>query len=102
MCHLCKKVYILSRYRTVALQVQPQLGEQLAKRAAVVILYWLKIQERKMIMESHGNLSLLLPALQQLFMKVCRLSVLIHKTRLPNSAQYVAFDNRTNLDPILI
>lgn len=53
-------------------------------------------------MKSHENLSLLLPALQQFFMKVCSIINFDAQNLSCNSAQYIAFDNKTNLDPILI
>lgn len=51
--------------------------------------------------ECHENLNSLLPALQQFFMTVCSI-ISSDAQNLSNSAQYIAFDNKTNLDPILI
>lgn len=70
LCHLFKKAYALLRNKTVALQVQTRLGEQLPKGAKVhdAIQPWNTTQESDH--EIHKNLNLLLAALQQLFMKL--------------------------------
>lgn len=57
--------------RLLHFKYKHSVGNNHQSMLQLVILYWLKIEERKTIVKSHENLSLLLPALHQFFTKVC-------------------------------